>query len=369
MTRIIGLLIVLFSVSFCIAEETERTWTTVNGGKMVGVWDQSDESDQTVVYLKKGNKRYKIAVEKLIQADQDYIADARKKIQSTEPSGPPKDFEEVPVVSPPVIPPEITRPGKIPGQRCVINLNGLEFAFRWCPPGKFMMGSPRSEEKRFDNETQHEVTLTKGFWLLETEVTQKMYESVAGENPSAFSKEGKSYEDVGGMNTADFPVEMVSWYDAKEFCRKLSTLVGNVTFTLPTEAQWEYACRAGTTTPFHFGTQLNGDRANCNGNYPYLMRLGKYLERTTAVKSYAPNAWGLYDMHGNVSEWCEDWWGDYPSGSVTDPRGPNSGSGRVFRGGSWIGIAEYCRSAARNWYDPVNRDYFLGFRLALSSTR
>ncbi|MDO4629655.1 MAG: formylglycine-generating enzyme family protein [Planctomycetia bacterium] len=229
------------------------------------------------------------------------------------------------------------------GDLLVKTVDGVEYRFRYCPAGTFMMG---------EDSTAHRVTLTKGFWMLETEVTQAMWESVMGNNPSEFK---------GAQN----PVECVSWDKCQEFCRKLSQKLGG-SIKLPTEAQWEYACRAGTTTPFNFGSTLNGDKANCNGNYPYgTSTKGTCHGKTVAVKSYAPNAWGLYDMHGNVWEWCQDWYGDYPTNSVTDPTGPNSGSNHVDRGGSWNFIAEHCRSACRNISSPEYRGYYLGLRVLL----
>ena len=230
--------------------------------------------------------------------------------------------------------------------------------------GSFMMGSPTSESGRIDNEIQHRVTLTKDFWLGETEVTQEQYRAVMGSNPSRFSKGGK------------YPVEYVSWTDAMAFCERLTkaerdngNLPDGYEYTLPTEAQWEYACRAGTTTPFNFGSTLNGDKANCNGNCPYGMDEGKYVDATTEVGKYGANAWGLYDMHGNVWEWCRDWYDGYPSGSVTDPVGPSSGSYRVLRGGSWISLAWACRSAIRSSIDPSRRGHIYGFRVALASVQ
>ncbi len=195
------------------------------------------------------------------------------------------------------------------------------------------------------------------------EVTQAQYAQVMGKNPSDFQGD-------------NLPVETVSYKDALEFCQKLSDLPAEKAagrkYRLPTEAEWEYCCRAGTSTPFHFGNELNGTQANCDGNNPYgTTKKGPYLEKTSPVGSYPANAWGLYDMHGNVWEWCQDWYGDYPKQSVTDPRGPEVGSGCVLRGGSWRDGAAFCRSAYRNWRDPSSRsDGFggYGFRLALSSS-
>ena len=243
-----------------------------------------------------------------------------------------------------------------PGDRMVLTIKGVEYAFRWCPPGTFMMGSPESESRRYDDETQHQVMLTRGFWMLETEVTQGMWESVMGNNPSYFK----------GIK---LPVETVSWNDCQEFIATLNTLKiapSGYRFSLPTEAQWEYACRAGTTTVFHFGSVLNGDQANCDGNYPYGTKTkGKFLQKTSDVGSYPANDWGLYDMHGNVWEWCSDWYDGYPSGDVTDPVGPSTGSLRVVRGGCWCDLAWHCRSADRNRDVPSYRSFNIGLRLAL----
>ena len=230
--------------------------------------------------------------------------------------------------------------------------------------GRFMMGSPGNESARDGDEKQHQVTLTEGFWLGKYEVTQKEWEDVMGNNPSNFKTSGKRA-----------PVEQVSWEEAKEFCKRLNErerkagrLPKGYEYSLPTEAQWEYACRAGTETPFAFGSSLSSRQANFDGNYPYGgASKGPYLEKTTEVGSYSPNAWGLYDMHGNVYEWCEDWYGDYPAGPVTNPSGPPSGSSRVLRGGSWDDRALPCRSASRSRSAPSSRRNDIGFRLALSS--
>ena len=244
------------------------------------------------------------------------------------------------------------------GERKVLTIKGVDFAFRYCPAGTFQMGSPSSEAERDSDEgPRHEVTLTKGFWMLETSVTQGMYRAITGSNPSHF-KSGDNY-----------PVEEVSWFDSQSFCESLNALgvaPEGFAFRLPTEAEWEYACRAGTDTPYFWGSTLNGDKANCDGNYPYGgVSKGRYLEKTSAVGSYTPNGWGLYDMHGNVYDWCADWFGDYGSGPQTDPTGPSSGSTRVLRGGGWNYLAKVCRSASRFAYGPANRFNDRGFRLVL----
>lgn len=233
------------------------------------------------------------------------------------------------------------------------------------PPGEFMMGSPVSEANRSSDETPHRVRINKPYYLGVWEVTHGEYERVMGTKPSRFKT-------VSRQDTNRFPVEQVSWEDAVEFCRKLSALLpeqssGRV-YRLPTEAEWEYACRAGTTTPFHFGSELNGGEANCDGNHPYgTGTKGPYLARPTTVGSYGANSFGLCDMHGNVWEWCSDWYGDYAVTSVDDPQGPAVGSGRVVRGGSWHDSTGYCRAAARDRSTPGSRSDPLGFRVACSS--
>ena len=243
------------------------------------------------------------------------------------------------------------------GDRMVKTADGIEYAFRWCPPGEFMMGISTDGPGWDDDETPvHEVKLTKGFWLLETQVTQVMWSGVMGENPSCFK---------GDRN----PVENVSWDDCQEFCRKLSQKLGQ-RVKLPTEAQWEYACRAGTTTPFNFGYTLNGDKANCDGRHPYpygTCAEGPYLAKTSPVGSYESNAWGLYDMHGNVWEWCSDYYdGDYCSRSPTcDPENTTVSLYRVRRGGSWDYFAGDCRSAIRSFGEPGRPDKNRGLRVML----
>ena len=230
------------------------------------------------------------------------------------------------------------------------------------PAGRFTMGSPGSEEGRFENERQHEVVISQSFLASKFEVTQGLWRDVMGTKPSRFKECGD-----------DCPVEKVSWHDAVEFCNRLSKrelltpayrINGkNVSwnksangYRLPTEAEWEYACRAGTTTWFFTG---NSDSD--------LGRAGWY-DRNSGSKTHkvgqkAPNAWGLYDTHGNVWEWCWDWYGGYSGGTVTDPAGPTSGSLRVCRGGGWDGGARSCRSADRGRIDPGDRIFLLGFRL------
>jgi len=222
------------------------------------------------------------------------------------------------------------------------------------------MGSPETEKGRQEDETQDEVTISQNFYIGATEVTQAQWQKVMGNSPSKFKG------DV-------LPVETISWSEAVDFCKRLSEMPeekkAGRKYRLPTEAEWEYACRAGTTTPFYFGGQLNGRQGNCDGTVPYGTDMkGPYLKETSAVGTYPANAWGLYDMHGNVYEWCSDWYGDYPSGSLTNPSGPATGLQRVSRGGCWGSDAVGCRSADRGRLGPSIRADDLGFRVALSSS-
>ena len=214
-----------------------------------------------------------------------------------------------------------------------------------------MMGSPASDAVRCDNETQHQVTISKPFWMGMTQVTQAQWQALMGNNPSNFKGN-------------DLPVEQVSWDDVVSFCKKLTdwalaagTLPAGYECRLPTEAEWEYACRAGTTGAYA------GD----------LDRMGWYDKNSDftshAVAGKDPNAWGLYDMHGNVGEWCQGWYGDYPAGAVIDPIGPVAGDWRVSRGGGWLYPSILCRSANRGRCRPDGRDMNLGFRVALVAVR
>ncbi len=230
---------------------------------------------------------------------------------------------------------------------------GVAQRCRWCRPGRFPMGSPETEGGRWDDEgPQHEVTLS-GFWLADTACTQALWQAVMGVNPSHF------------RDNADNPVEQVSWQDAQLFCARLNELVPGLMAGLPSEAQWEYACRAGTETPFSFGATISTLEVNYDGNSPYGDgEPGEYRKRTVPVASLPPNPWGLYEMHGNVWEWCADWFGAYAPEPRQAPEGPVQGSGRVLRGGSWIYEARFVRSAYRNADDPGYRDHNIGFRLS-----
>jgi len=230
----------------------------------------------------------------------------------------------------------------------------MKFVYIW--PITFQMGSPDDEPGRSDDETLHEVTLTEGYYMQTTPVTQKQWRAVMGNNQSHFKKDGEHC-----------PVENVSWEDVQEFIKKLNQMEGKGGYRLPTEAEWEYACRAGTTTPFYFGKCLSTDQANYNGNKPMPGGpRGECRGKTVPVGSFQPNGWGLYDMHGNIREWCKDWYGEYPECSVINPVGPETGSVRVLRGGGWINFAIFCRSSLRSRFGPSNRDDDIGFRLVRS---
>ncbi len=235
-------------------------------------------------------------------------------------------------------------------------INSIGMKLAWIPAGTFLVGSAENEPGHRANEHQHQVSLTEGFWLGVSVVTQQQYQQVMQSNPSAFASGAIEAETVADWDTSGFPVERVNWEEAMEFCQRLSKQEPGWSYTLPTEAQWEYACRAGTSTPFHFGEKLTTELAN----------YARHLGRPSAVGSYPPNAFGLFDMHGNVWEWCLDWYGRnyYRKSSSSDPQGPGTGSYRVYRGGSWINSARDCRSSTRSWSSPALRVVHLGFRLA-----
>jgi formylglycine-generating enzyme required for sulfatase activity len=239
--------------------------------------------------------------------------------------------------------------------------NSIKMKLARIPSGKFQMGSPKDEPGRQTTEQQHEVQITRPFYMSVYHVTQAQYQKVVGKNPSAFSAGGSSSASVRGMNTSDFPVECVDWNDATAFCKKLSALPAEKGarrfYRLPTEAEWEYACRAGTTTPYYCGKTLTG-HANFSGSS---------VNRVSKVGSYKPNAWGLYDMHANVWHMCADYYdGNYYRVSPRkDPPGPkNSSLGWVARGGSWGNPPEWCRSATRAWVSRGQRNNIVGFRVA-----
>jgi len=243
------------------------------------------------------------------------------------------------------------------GEALELKLPGGEpIRFSFCPPGIFHMGSPNEEPKRCEDEVPVRVQFKTGFWIAQTPVTQSQFAAVVRENPSHFRGE-------------TLPVDSVSWGDAQNFVNMVSDsaeIPKGFHLELPTEAQWEYACRAGTQSVFGFGDSLTSVEANFDGNhhYPSNAKKGPYLGKTTPVCKYRPNAWGIFDMHGNVWEWCKDWYGDTRLGGV-DPQGPSFGVNRVRRGGAWNGGAAFCRAAFRYYRSPEYRSNHFGFRVVL----
>lgn len=235
--------------------------------------------------------------------------------------------------------------------------NSIKMKYQYIPWGGFIMGSPPGELGRLKEEIQHKVKLTKGFYLSATETTQAQWKSVMGEknNPSNFKGD-------------DLPVENVSWDSAIEFCLKLSQKEGRK-YRLPTESEWEYACRAGSTTAYNKGETITTDNANYKGDVTLGIGAlkGIFRGKTMPVGSFPPNAWGLYDMHGNVWEWCQDFYGPYPSPKdlTVDPQGPSTGNAHVLRGGSWDLVPWLNRSAIRQGPNPYSRNGSVGFRVAL----
>ncbi|MCL4503148.1 MAG: SUMF1/EgtB/PvdO family nonheme iron enzyme [Deltaproteobacteria bacterium] len=232
-------------------------------------------------------------------------------------------------------------------ETCVIP---LDRSFVYIPAGSFIMGSPENEPGRNPDEQQHEVTLSRGFYLQSTPLTQRQWQAVMGGKPATSS--------TGG----DCPVANVSWHECQAFLQKLNLLREGV-YRLPTEAEWEYACRAG-------GAAALGDReltALFREHDPFLEAVAWYCGNSArhahpvGVKN--PNAWDLYDMHGNVMEWCQDWYGEYPAGAAVDPTGPPTGVARVIRGGSWFSSAKNCRAACRAKRAPDSRSHYVGLRL------
>ncbi|MCQ1547378.1 MAG: formylglycine-generating enzyme family protein [Candidatus Accumulibacter phosphatis] len=237
-----------------------------------------------------------------------------------------------------------------------VDLAGVVQRFRWIEPGEFMMGSPDDEpEREKDEGPRHRVRLTTGFWLADTACTQALWRAVmGGKNPSRFQEDERN------------PVENVSWDEVSGFLRRLASLVPGIVAELPTEAEWEYACRAGSETPFHFGATITPERAN----YPYIGgSKGKDRKTTVPVKSFPPNDWGLYEMHGTVWEWCADGMRTYDGAEQENPRGPEGLAARALRGGSWFSHARYARSAFRDANAPDYAFRSGGFRFALRSTR
>jgi uncharacterized protein (TIGR02996 family) len=242
--------------------------------------------------------------------------------------------------------------------------NSLGMGFVLVEAGTFLMGSPRDEQGRSRVERQSAVTITRPFWIGVHQVTQEQYEHVMGVNPSDFK----------GLNR---PVETVAWGECVEFCKQLGEMAAEKAekrlYRLPTEAEWEYACRGGAAffspLPFHFrqpSASLSATQANFDGKYPYGgAPTGERRKQTTEVGAFEPNALGIHDMHGNVYEWCSDWYGKYSAQAVSDPAGPPEGTRRVMRGGDWHHDGRHCRAADRNYASPDAQSGTLGFRVTL----
>lgn len=233
---------------------------------------------------------------------------------------------------------------------------------RWIEPGTFLMGSLDDEPGRYDNEgPQHWVTLSQGFWLADTVCTQALWLAVMGNNPSYFNDD------------PDRPVEQVSWLDVQQFLEKLQVFLPGCRADLPSEAEWEYSCRAGTATPFSFGANIAPTQVNYHGNYPYAGgEQGEFREHSVPVKSLPANPWGLYEMHGNVWEWCKDGHREFSAQAKVDPLGSAEQSPdplHVIRGGSWLDDARRSRSADRSVGRHSGANYSLGFRFFLRSIR
>ncbi|MEF8758727.1 MAG: formylglycine-generating enzyme family protein [Candidatus Accumulibacter sp. UW25] len=237
-----------------------------------------------------------------------------------------------------------------------MEIAGVGQRFRWIEPGEFWMGSEDEAERYDDEGPRHGVRLTAGFWLADTVCTQALWQAVTGENPSRFTDDP--------MN----PVEQVSWDDVNAFLQRVASSLPGVSPALPTEAEWEYACRAGSEGPFNLGATISPGQANYDGNHPYAGgEKGEFRGKTVPVKTFPPNAWGLYEMHGNVWEWCADGLREYDSASQVNPRGPEGDAPRVVRGGSWLYDAGRLRSASRNSWPRVYRLVYQGFRFSLWS--
>ena len=264
------------------------------------------------------------------------------------------------------------------------------------PAGEFQQGSPDEEVGRNGDEQRHLVQISRAFYLGQREVSQREYQLVMKHNPSWFTATAEGKEKVAGLKHDELPVERVSWFDAVAFCNELSRLdnfrpyyqldelerqgesiraarvkvLGGFGYRLPSEAEWEYACRAGSGMPYHWGAATNGNTSNVRGvsmpgGYGGAI-VGPNLQRTSKVGNYESNRWALFDMHGNVGEWCDDYYTKdyYAAAPRKDPRGPATGLHRVWRGGSWLQGETSSRSAARNFLTPDERKEYLGFRVA-----
>jgi len=234
-----------------------------------------------------------------------------------------------------------------------VGTNSMGMTFAAVPPGEFLMGSGPRESGRKNDEAQHRVILTKPYWIGTHLIDQTAWLELMHENPSSVRDDPR------------LPVDSTNWVECVEFCRRLSER-DQRSYRLPSEAEWEYACRAGTTTPFHFGRRIGPTQVNYDGNYSYLRSpKGEYRCRQNRCGELPANPWGIYDMHGNLWEWVSDNFANFQGTEATDPRGPRRGNLRVLRGGCWDAIPGYCRSAIRNDEPPTSRSRYYGCRIAL----
>lgn len=245
-------------------------------------------------------------------------------------------------------------------EKIIHNSIGMEFVL--IPAGTFIMGTPSYDPYRSETEVQHEVTISAPFYMQTTEVTLKQWKTIIGKR--LFGK-------IKGPDNS--PAIKVSWHDCTEFLKRLNA-IGQWSYRLPTEAEWEYACRAGSTTVYSYGDDIDCTKAMYSNNS---IKFGQCIAHVTSrrlpvdspapVKSYNPNDWGLYDLHGNVWEWCQDWFGEYGKKNRVDPVGPESGTKKIRRGGSWFGPKHLCRSANRNYGHPASRYRTTGFRVVVKN--
>jgi formylglycine-generating enzyme required for sulfatase activity len=283
-----------------------------------------------------------------LRVERQQLAQAREQLEAAQarartaaaggaPAAPPAEVPTVKPVVPP--PPPVTSPAPPAPEKAWRNSIGMEFLL--IPAGEFQMGSNNGDS---DEKPVHKVRLSKAFYLGKYEVTQAQWQAMMGNNPSRFTGDDRR------------PVEQVSWEDTQEFIKRLNVKEGGTKYRLPTEAEWEYAARAGTTTAYSFG-----DDPRQLGEYAWFY--DNAGQATHPVGQKKPNPWGLYDMHGNVWEWVQDWYAAYSAGTAVDPAGPAAGSSRVLRGGGWFDNAVCCLSAFRGRDAPGGRSGFLGLRL------
>ncbi len=246
--------------------------------------------------------------------------------------------------------------------------NSVRMKFVWIRPGTFLMGSPQAEKDRNALEVQHRVKLTKGFFMSVYPVTQEQWRDVVALSYDYVRPtEGFDIGHPARYEGKNLPMESISWDDCQVFLKKLRRM-DKQRYRLPTEAEWEYACRAATTTPYYFGKTISPLQANFSaGAVPGIDKKITHRNRPTPAGIFPPNAWGLYDMHGNVAQWCQDRFGSYPNHDAVDPQGDESRGSRVLRGGSWNDGPALCRSASRSWHSPDYRgDSSVGFRVCFT---